>query len=369
MTFEYWLDEEGVEVNENQTIVRDLIFTAKYHNKRIVFDIGDQVLYDGYYYILEDHYVEVIPNSKFFTLNSFKVEEHDGYFFSCWNIDGKPFIQQSGIDTTFYGDLIVEAIMLKFEYEFNNNTYTLKKYIDDKTDVHLPSTASRFRNITYQEGLFDDFKDIRYFSYEKIVPEGILKGQENLEELYPMSYTIDSSKESKITLKYLYASDSFDNIAPNLKTVYASPEYKVNPMYNYSFDGFCERTVNKYDLILLNQYAGLCEIAAQGLIAGARTIILNPFNHKVDKLFAGCLGENYHGYQLEYLVVPETVTYIHENAFYKTTHPIYFELDRDTIVKNNTHNHYYENHNRERMFYRGEWKYDDNGVPTPLIEK
>ena len=364
MTFESWTYSDGSAVNPNDVISGDIELYAKYHTKRVIFDIGENrtLLLNGNTKNID--FVEVTySDEKMFYPNNYSVKSEGGEIFSCWERpDGSGMMLMENIVCNFEGDYILRPKMLKFELD-PNNSKTLVKYIDDDPIIYIQSEYTM-----KDKNVFKDFHNIKFFGYESTLNlvQGILEGHEEVEELYPCSYEGQNHNATDYNVKYLYNSNDIENIATNLKRVYTKGN--THSTYaNYYWSDFCVRNTHKYDIVLINAVS-LGTSSLQGLIFGARTVVMYECGSNVTALYDNSIYTDNLIYGLDYLVIPLTINYLHDTPFNHSRTPIYFEWTRKDFDAQNFRSSSYSNKNytRGKIFYAGEWEYNENGEPTPL---
>lgn len=364
MTFESWTYSDGSAVNPNDLISGDIELHAKYHSKRVIFDIGENrtLLLNGNTKNID--FVEVTySDEKMFYPNNYSVKSEGGEIFSCWERpDGSGMMLMENIVCNFEGDYILRPKMLRFELD-PNNSKTLVKYIDDDPIIYIQSEYKM-----KDKNVFKDFHNIKFFGYESNLNlvQGILEGHEEVEELYPCSYEGQDHNATDYNVKYLYNSNDIENIATNLKRVYTKGN--THSTYaNYYWSDFCVRNTHKYDIVLINAVS-LGSSSLQGLIFGARTVIMYECGSNVTALNNNSIYTDNLMYGLDYLVIPLTINYLHDTPFNHSRTPIYFEWTRKDFDAQNHRSSSYSNMNytRGKIFYAGEWEYNENGEPTPL---
>ena len=161
--------------------------------------------------------------------------------------------------------------------------------------------------------------------------------------------------------------DELSTCLPKLKTIYASPEYTYNDLMSHSFGFFAYSTSGlKVRVIIVNNKSALCAAVVQGLGYITRVIDVKAFPTTITNINRGFLG---YANKLDYFIIPKTVSQIQSESFHGATFPIYHEWKKDEFAKQNFDNHYYLTGYKGTVYYEGEWAYDSNGEPYPLVEK
>ena len=373
MTFECWTYENGEVVQENSILTSDIKLIAKYHLKRVNFHVAEgRTLYDisSKRKEMTVPYKEIKYNDRF-NNNHFDVSTSGNEVFTGWIKDGKPVLAES-ITMNFLGDLDLTESILLFEMEGTGSSINLVSYIDTNPVINLRFAKVNGQTVSIKnpKTLFSNFRDIKFFSCptgnEKSF--GILKGQYNIEELYPAVYTSETNSNYHATLKRLLDCE-FDEVASHttkLHTIYAEPQYSYNNMA-YSYAAFSYKSHGVFvNLVLLNSGSSLSTACAQGLADITKTMDLTKFPTTITHISRQFCSNLYN---LEYFIVPKTVTQIQSEAFSERSFNVFFEWDKQEFVNQNKDIGYYSTGHKGKMYYEGEWEYNENGIPTPLIEK
>jgi hypothetical protein len=236
------------------------------------------------------------------------------------------------------------------------------KYLDNDPYIYIRRDYK-----LKDKNVFNDFNNIKFFGYESTFSlcQGVLEGHEEVEELYPAKYEGRDHNATDYNVNYLYNSSNIDNVATNLKRVYTKGQTDGN-YANYYWSDFCKRSTHKYDLVLI-EATSLGDLSLQGLIFGARTVIMNECGSNITALYDNSIYSEDLRYGLDYLIISLNINTLDKYAFNHSNTPIYFEWTKNDFDSQNDRSGYYASlsFTRGKIFYSGEWEYNANGEPTP----